>query len=136
MQTFLPYRSFPAALRCLDDRRLGKQRVEARQILNALGGKSRGWRSHPAVLMWAGHEPSLRLYLRCAILEWKRRGFRNTMRLPRRDRCSRRKPRWLDAAFVESHRSNLIRKDPAYYGPLWATPADLPYVWPVRSRPE
>ena len=30
-----------------------------------------------------------------------------------------------------SHRSNLLRKDPVFYGPLFPdTPADLDYVWP------
>jgi hypothetical protein len=30
-----------------------------------------------------------------------------------------------------SHQSNLIRKDPAFYGPLFpGVPDDLDYVWP------
>ncbi len=131
MQTFLPYRFFPRAMRCLDYRRLGKQRVEALQILNALSGKSKGWRRHPAVLMWEGHEPSLRMYLRCAILEWKRRGYNNSMKLPRRDRCSGSKPPWLTRPFIRAHRSNLLRKDGAYYRRFgWGVPSDLPYLWP------
>lgn len=36
MQTFLPYPSFTHSLACLDNKRLGKQRVEAKQILMAL----------------------------------------------------------------------------------------------------
>ena len=36
MQTFLPYPNFADSLDCLDYRRLGKQRVEAFQIINAL----------------------------------------------------------------------------------------------------
>jgi Pyrimidine dimer DNA glycosylase len=36
MQTFLPYPDFVACARVLDSRRLGKQRVEALQILRAL----------------------------------------------------------------------------------------------------
>ena len=56
MQTFLPYRSMSESVRCLDYRRLGKQRVEAFQILNALAGKSKGWTSHPATKMWRGYE--------------------------------------------------------------------------------
>ncbi|MDQ1681515.1 MAG: hypothetical protein QOH99_56, partial [Frankiaceae bacterium] len=35
MQTFLPYADFGASARVLDDRRLGKQRVETLQILRA-----------------------------------------------------------------------------------------------------
>ena len=133
MQTFLPHRSFTRTMRCLDYKRLGKQRVEALQILNTLAGQSRGWRAHPAVLMWTGYESALRMYLRCAILEWKRRGYVNNMELPPLDRCSSRKPPWLTAALVESHRSNLLRKDRAYYGALWNTPDDLPYLWPVKA---
>src|SRR3712207_7307101 len=34
-----------------------------------------------------------------------------------------------------SHRSALVRKDPARYRPLFPeVPDDLPYVWPVRSQ--
>jgi hypothetical protein len=136
MQTFLPYRSFSKTMRCLDYKRLGKQRVEAMQILDALTDESNGWRHHPAVLMWTGYEDSLRMYLRCAILEWKRRGFNNHMKLPRRDSCSRRKPRWLNDAFIESHRSNLLRKEAAYYRRFgWAVSAGLPYQWP-SVRPQ
>ena len=31
-----------------------------------------------------------------------------------------------------SHRSNLLRKEPAHYTQFgWTEPPDLPYVWPV-----
>ena len=45
MQTFLPYKSFNKSFKVLDYRRLGKQRVEAMQILNVLLGrrKTKGW---------------------------------------------------------------------------------------------
>ena len=36
MQTFLPYESFKQSARVLDWRRLGKQRVEGMQIINAI----------------------------------------------------------------------------------------------------
>ncbi len=58
MQTFLPYEDFTLSAQCLDYRRLGKQRVEALQIFNALTGAStkdgreyRGWINHPATKM-------------------------------------------------------------------------------------
>lgn len=43
-------------------------------------------------------------------------------------------PPWLgDEPFHRSHRSSLLRKDPAHYGPLFpGVPDDLEYVWPVR----
>ncbi|KAL3696168.1 hypothetical protein R1sor_010244 [Riccia sorocarpa] len=36
LNTFLPYSSFERSIQCLDNRRLGKQRVEAKQILNVI----------------------------------------------------------------------------------------------------
>ena len=59
MQTFLPYPDFQKTAQCLDNKRLGKQRVEARQIISTLEGKSNGWRNHPAVKMWKGYEDCL-----------------------------------------------------------------------------
>ncbi len=41
MQTFLPYESFEKSAQTLDWRRLGKQRVEGMQIINAITGKTR-----------------------------------------------------------------------------------------------
>lgn len=44
MQTFLPYPNFAASARVLDNRRLGKQRVECVQILKAIQpGYATGW---------------------------------------------------------------------------------------------
>jgi hypothetical protein len=79
MQTFLPYADFERCAATLDSRRLGKQRVEAFQILRALRGEGRGWRNHPAVLMWRGYEDALGLYLNAMIAEWERRGYRNNV---------------------------------------------------------
>ena len=41
MQTFLPYKSFEESAKVLDWRRLGKQRVEGMQIINAIEQKPR-----------------------------------------------------------------------------------------------
>ena len=137
----MPLPDFEASLGCLDNRRLGKQRVEARQILNALrsGG---GWARHPAVLMWRDREPALMLYGNLAIIEWVRRGFHNTMPLLA-DAFIPRKlilPFWMGwPAFHASHRSNLLRKDEPYYRQHgWTEPTDLSYIWPqvVASIPE
>ena len=80
MQTFVPYDDFVKIVKCLDFRRLGKQRVEAMQVLNVLSGKSRGWNNHPCVHMWRGYEPALAMYMNYCIREWIDRGYRNTMR--------------------------------------------------------
>jgi len=136
MQTFLPYASFEKSAACLDNKRLGKQRVEAMQILNVLAGKGSGWKHHPAVLMWTGYEKALRQYLRAVILEWKRRGFKNSMRVPRKAKLLPHEiPPWIGSRkFHASHRSNLLCKFPQHYGTLgWTVPADLPRYWPVKK---
>jgi hypothetical protein len=131
MQTFLPYPSFHYSACVLDRLRLGKQRVEAYQILRALRGETRGWVNHPATRMWRGYETALEQYLRCCILVWTERGYRNTIVLPdKRDFVA---PPWVgDPAVHASHRSNLLRKMPEHYGRFgWTEPPDLPYTWPV-----
>jgi hypothetical protein len=110
---------------------LGKQRVEARQIYNAIINKG-GWFSHPAVKMWVGYENALIGYSNVIIEEWVKRGFNNTMALV--DICGEvKKPSWLgDEVFHSAHRSNLLRKDFNYYSKFnWNEPLDLPYVWPM-----
>lgn len=151
MQTFLPFADFAATARALDDRRLGKQRVETLQILRALTRPVYGWKHHPAVLMWAGHEESLVAYGVAVCEEWCRRGHADTCRTKIVDDAlqggvpgSRTQaelaaagalPPWLgDEALHRSHRSALVRKDPGFYGPLFDDVGDeLEYVWPVRS---
>ena len=81
MQTFLPYEDFAQAAKCLDSKRLGKQRVEALQILNALlKPDAKGWKNHPAVKMWRGNERTLIEYGVAICDEWTRRGHRDTVR--------------------------------------------------------
>ena len=135
MQTFLPHPSFEESAVILDYRRLGKQRVEAMQILNILLEKTTktGWANHPAVKMWRGHERALGAYMNAMIREWVKRGYNNTMPPFAHKDPIFSTPPWLgDEAFHASHRSNLLRKDPVYYGKFgWKEPSDLPYIWPV-----
>lgn len=128
----MPYPDFAKSLAALDYRRLGKQRVEAYQILNVLDGKTNktGWRNHPAVKMWRGYEEALRYYMNIAIWTWLDRGYKNTMQIQPVGHLVM--PLWMgDEAFHRSHQSNLVRKDPVFYGPQFpGIPSDLPYVWP------
>lgn len=139
MQTFLPYRDFQKSVSCLDYRRLGKQRVEARQILDTCYSLkmnptiSRAWVNHPAVLMWKNYEDALRLYYNCAIKEWVARGYKNNMTLlPEAKQIIF--PSWLgNEDFHASHRSNLLRKDSGYYCKFgWKESDNMPYFWPER----
>lgn len=137
MQTFLPYPSFVRSVQCLDRARLGKQRVEAWQILRALSGESKGWVNHPAVKMWRGHERALAQYGSIVCSEWLRRGYVDNMkeRFRRYDVVTFDRPPWFgNEAFHAAHRSNLLRKDPVWYGRFgWTETADLPYVWPTEE---
>lgn len=138
MQTFLPFSDFDRTARCLDRQRLGNQRCEAKVILKTLNGESDGWKNHPAVRMWRGHELALCHYAIAICREWRQRGYRDqqlgwfvahAVSLP----CKTPDPPWLgDVAIHSSHRSNLLRKDPEWYGSYgWTEPPDLPYFWPV-----
>jgi hypothetical protein len=132
MQTFLPYPDVIRSARCLDWRRLGKQRVEAFQILKVLRGESEGWKNHPAVRMWRGYEPFLQDYMNQMIVEWVRRGYRNTMKIEFVWPQPLYPHWWGSEEFHASHRSNLLRKDPVHYGQFgWPEDRSLPYVWPV-----
>lgn len=135
MQTFLPYQSFLQSAKVLDRQRLGKQRVECLQIFNALANPDYGWQSHPAVTMWRGHADALYMYSIAMITEWTSRGYKDTCY----DKITNvwrtlpmgTSPAWLGREDLHaSHRSNLLRKLPAWYGQYgWTEPATLPYVW-------
>lgn len=134
MQTFLPYPNFYDSLQTLDTRRLGKQRVEAFQIIRTLKGESTGWQNHPALRMWVGHLDHLIHYYNCSLDVWEQRGYMNSKLQPMITAFSVVDPPfWLgDEKFHASHRSNLLRKAPEHYGQFgWTEPPDLPYVWPV-----
>lgn len=149
MQTFLPYPGFERTARVLDDRRLGKQRVEVLQILRALTRERYGWKSHPAVRMWAGYEEALGRYGLAICQEWCTRGHADTcdtkirqelailgIHQPREQEAlalAGRTPGWIgDEAVHRSHRAALLRKDRSWYGPHFPdAPDDSDYVWPI-----
>lgn len=137
MQTFLPLPDFAASAACLDYRRLGKQRVEAWQILQTLTGASSGWRNHPAVRMWKGHEWSLCIYGATCCDEWASRGYTDNLYSRFREVAATvpigPHPAWLgDPAFHASHRAALLAKDPAHYSQFgWTETPALDYLWPV-----
>jgi pyrimidine dimer DNA glycosylase len=146
VQTFLPYPSFAQSARVLDPPRLGKQRVEALQLLRAVTIPTYGWRHHPAAKMWRGFVPALTKYGLEMTDAWIELGHADTVRpqlllfAPEVDALSQEQlelPPWLgDEAFHLSHRSNLIRKDPEFYRQHFGDlPGDLPYIWPAAVHP-
>lgn len=132
MQTFLPYEDFGQSLRCLDKRRLGKQRVEAMQILKALAEPTYGWQNHPAVKMWRGHEQALTMYYNESLVAFAEVGGRNIKLQPKVVEPLVELPEWLGNEQVHStHRANLLRKDPVHYGQFgWSETPVEGYFWP------
>ena len=131
MQTFLPHPNFACSALVLDRARLGKQRLEAKQILIALvsGG---GWKNHPAVKMWRGHEPALKFYHDVMIREWERRGYKNTMATYDVPDESIVMPSWMGREdFHAAHRAALLAKDPSHYAQFdWTEAPAVDYLWP------
>ncbi len=104
----------------------------------------KGWRSHPAVLMWKGYEPALLKYQQQICAVWTERGHRDTCYTKTRGLMERWyegilppyvDPPWLgDEQLHRSHQSNLVRKDPEVYGQYFPeVPDDEPYVWPLNN---
>lgn len=133
MQTFLPFSDFKKSAEVLDFRRLGKQRSEALTIIRAIE-VGNGWSGHPAVKMWEGYTRALKVYHDVVIEEWVNRGFENNMDFYDVNKPIELPP-WLgDERLHRSHRSNLLRKDPEFYGQYgWEVSPDLEYFWPTKE---
>jgi hypothetical protein len=141
MQTFLPYRSFVASAQVLDNRRLGKQRVECKQILLAIErGKGAAWYNHPCTQMWLPHRRLLCAYACVICLEWRKRGYRDSLyayfvdyldRLCQED-VIEGQPWWLgDKRFHDAYKALLLFKDPAYYRKFsWNVSPREKTLWP------
>lgn len=155
MQTFLCEPTFHQSIAHLDNKRLGKQRVEAYQILLALGDSwawsvykgdkspdTYGWQNHPAVLMWRGYKTHLKTYYHDCVLEWVKRGYKNTMST---DGITWQQlvvgrtinMNWHTPEFVTSHRCKLLQKNYDFYSQYnWNVPdnwQEIDYIWPVRK---
>lgn len=129
MQTFVPLPSFGESAKVLDWRRLCKQRVECKQICNALQFNT-GWKNHPATKMWTNYQPALRQYMRVIILEWIDRGYNNNMEIPEVEDFVY--PYWWNGDIHASHRAALLEKNFEWYSQFnWKEKPKINYVWPV-----
>ena len=143
MQTFLPYSSFERCAKVLDYRRLGKQRIEAHQILSINYGLTPNskWRNHVCVRMWRGYDRALLEYAYQIVFEWRNRGFVDNM-LERfnsdfmaLNSAPIVRPPWLgEKQLHTSHRAALLHKQFEFYSqvkPRWKEEPQLDYWWPV-----
>jgi len=150
MQTFLISPKPHETAEILDNKRLFKQIVEANQILDCLLNKETRRKNHPAVKMWKNYEWFLNAeYVTSMIEAWTKKKNPKTGKFYQCDKSiktwwihgsiitsgkfSRRTPHWFSDEFFISHKSNLIRKKPEWYRPIFGLdiPNDLPYIWPV-----
>jgi hypothetical protein len=143
MNTFLPYSDFEKSAKCLDYRRLGKQRVEAYQLDIGLDNPDTfGWRNHPAFKMWIGYKYALVEYGITICYEWIERGYKDSLlpkffdMLPDHTVTRYKDPPWLgNPEYHSSHRKALLYKDYDWYSKFgWSESPELNYVWPTNDN--
>lgn len=153
MQTFLPFADFEKTAKCLDYQRLGKQRVEVKQILGSLYGVTTGWGNHPAKAQWENHKFALIQYGIFICNEWRNRGYKDNCLLDivqfGGDEMVRmieaheavEMPPWLhDERLHSSHRMALLQKDFSWYSKFGWHEVELArpgggsydYFWPSK----
>lgn len=157
MQTFLPYPDFKKSAQVLDRQRLGKQRVEAKQVLQAIlnvdkfgmkGNTGQSFTNHPILEMWQANPEVLLTYTWHMCKEWKARGYQDSIMtwlfsvagrldlpmmpypvLIERDLM----PWWFrHRKLHELHRANLMMKNRGWYS---TRPAELGYQpWDIPEH--
>jgi hypothetical protein len=83
--------------------------------------------------MWEGYQTALKMYYNCILSEWIQRGYKNTMEFFEIAEGVMETPPFIgNKCFHDSHKSNLLRKDPEYYKQFhWNVPNNLTYIWNV-----
>lgn len=130
MQVFRPYIDHGKSAGFLDDLRLGKQRVETKQVilailrkLNVLKDGKTGWLNHPVVVMYFNNGrpylDDLIRYFYSVIDEWERRGFVNNISIgdiePLLNNVEHEDGTPVTEVIAREYRRVLLLKDPCYY---------------------
>lgn len=149
VQTWLPYKSYVHSAEALANLQINDAASVTYRLLETIhetyeSPRIPAWQ--PIYKMWLGFEPQLAEYGICLAEEAAKRGealkresglvdrFRWHLELSVSGDADIKPPPWLgDPGLHYSHQSNLIKKDPGHYRPLFgdAVPDDLPIVWPV-----
>lgn len=130
MQIFRPYIDWDRSAAVLDNLRLGKQRVEAKQVLKAFLRRMglirdglKGWLSHPIVLLYFNNgkpyvEDVVGYFTSC-INEWRGRGKENNLNLDDINHLLSQIEKTSGTPVMHLHeveyRRILLVKDPEYY---------------------
>lgn len=151
MQTWLTRVSWRAASQDLESRQAVLQTIEAYDLFEYLLGYSdESKEAPPAPLqrMWQGHEYSLGIYAMTMGERVHKLGIKDEIFFKTHDLFQQWKkdakedgepiPSWVtppwarDTDVMRSHRSNLVRRWPRQYSPIFLkTPDNMPYVWPL-----
>lgn len=110
MQVFIVGSPLETAM-ILDKRRLNKQIIECRQILDALNGK-KAWSNHPCVLQYRGYEKWLEHYLSCLTLYKHNANIHAKVCSDLAQIC---KPEWHTQEYIAQMKRRLFEKDEEYY---------------------
>lgn len=130
MQVFIVGSPFETAI-ALDKRRLNKQIIECKQILDALDG-AKAWRNHPCVLQYRGHKEWLRLYKRCleSFVEYEEFGTdmaKDNIRVYDHT-CFLMTPPFHTEEYFDQMKRRLYTKMPEYYK-QWAHLGESDINW-------
>lgn len=112
MQVFVCYPEPIKVAQCLDSKRLNKQIIECRQILDAIDGKGKGWFNHPVTKMYRSHRKWLYDYTNC--LECYRKGLTGLAEIWSFWADNIRPP-FLTEDFCNQHKRRLYTKNPDHY---------------------
>ena len=123
MQTFLVCYDLEQNAKYLDSKRLFKQLLEGKQILDVVLNNKSGWSNHPAVLQWKGYPIILFRYIRAIWDECRNRGIAKDSLLYRQcndlmvtyltnnPKEEAKYPDWWGREdIISSHRSRLLCK--------------------------
>lgn len=147
VNTFLIHEDYTQIAKLLDYKRLGKQRVECKQLITIIENyynknyTKTGWKTHPATLMWLNDLNELKKYANCMIREWIHRGYKNTMETYIITEQTK-KPWFVKSRDIRyTHMASLMRKDPAYYRPLFKDIVPYrytlyTYIWTAKLTEE
>ena len=111
MQIFIIGTPFETA-KDLDPRRLNKQIIETKQIIDAILGVGKGWFNHPIVKMYKNNPQFLMMYLVC--LESYRDGD-YIKALQFSDGAMMQKPDFIDEYLITQMKRRLYTKDNNHY---------------------
>ncbi|KAI8329803.1 hypothetical protein BC941DRAFT_441941 [Chlamydoabsidia padenii] len=143
VNNFIISPKFSETAKILDNKRLGKQRVETFQIINILDRKNKkskkrvGFINHPAVKSWEGHSEALKQYCNAMLEEWENRGFQNNMKYYPVS-ATVEYPKWIYCDKIHmSHKARLVQKDFQHYSPLFPEVLGTEYmkrgyIWPNK----